>query len=411
MGLHRAARCDTDRFGLATLREVLRDVAVARHQGQDLVPAAQRPRVSRDRGVVSGRLHDPGQQCRLASVLRPVARERLAEVVLAARGEAVAAVAQVDEAGVACEDLALGALRRAVAPPHLLLEPEGQAHLLQLPQELVGAGYAQDRGEESRRQAAANQHVGTLAAGQIVEEVAADELLRERRAPVAEPHPEPRVAGSRRGQGAPRGLLQHSRQGAVVDAGVDEEVLVLGREDGVSENGRDLVVGHHTPVFPRQSDEHRPSGIVDLADRRRREADEGLEVRQPAAVEEDVVGEAHRGQEEQGQERHREAGRATPARGRHPRGSAAPDDAEPRGHRGAAVGQPSEVGPEPACGPHRLGSGVWRGPFGKQRRRRRNLVRRYRLWQPVARGRPQMRPVINRTKRINNTTPTPPLGP
>ena len=71
----------------------------------------------------------------------------------------------------------------------------------------------------------------------------------------------------------------------------------------MSENGRDLVVGHHTPVFPRQSDEHRPAGIVDLADRRRREADEGLEVRQPAAVEEDVVGEAHRGQEEQGQGR------------------------------------------------------------------------------------------------------------
>ena len=112
-----------------------------------------------------------------------------------------------------------------------------------------------------------------------------------------------------------------------------EEVLVLGREDGVPEDGRDLVVGHHAPVFPRQSDEHRASGVVDLADRRRREADEGLDVGQPAAVEEDVVGEAHRGQEEQDQGRRREAGRATPARGRQPRGHAAPGDAEPRGQR------------------------------------------------------------------------------
>src|SRR6185295_20085149 len=125
-------------------------------------------RVSRYGDVLSRRHHDPGQQCRHASVLRPVARERLAEVVLAACGEAVAAVAQVDEAGVACEDLALRALRRAVAPSHLILEPEGQTDFLQLPQELVGAGDAQDRGEESRRQIATNQHVSTLAAGQIV---------------------------------------------------------------------------------------------------------------------------------------------------------------------------------------------------------------------------------------------------
>ena len=129
--------------------------------------------------------------------------------------------------------------------------------------------------------------------------------------------------------------------------------------------GGHLVVGDHAPVLPCQLDQHRALGVVDPADRRRLEADEGLEVGKPAAVEVDVVDEAHRGQQEQGQERRREASSRDAERvARHPRGYAAPDDAEPRGHRGAAVGQPSEVGPEPACGPHRLGSGVWRGPFG-----------------------------------------------
>ena len=57
-------------------------------------------------------------------------------------------------------------------------------------------------------------------------------------------------------------------------------------------------------------------------------------------------------------------GRATPARGRHPRGYAARTTRSHGGHRGAAVGQPSEVGSASACGPHRLGSRVWRGPLG-----------------------------------------------
>ena len=74
--------------------------------------------------------------------------------------------------------------------------------------------------------------------------------------------------------------------------------------------------------------EHGASDVVDLTDGRRREADERLDVGQPAAVEEDVVDETYRGQEEQGQGRRREAGRATPVRGRHPRGYAAPDDAK-----------------------------------------------------------------------------------
>jgi hypothetical protein len=165
---------------------------------------------------------------------------------------------------------------RAVVPPHLRLEPEAQADLLQLPQELVGGGDAQDRGEESRHQTAADQHGGALAAGQVLQKVAADELLSEGRSPLAES--EPRFASSPAGQGAHRAFLQHPGQGAVVNARVSEEVLVLGRKDGVPEDGRDLVVGHDAPVFPREPDEDRAAGIVDLADRRGREVDEGLHV-------------------------------------------------------------------------------------------------------------------------------------
>ena len=190
--------------------------------------------------------------------------------------------------------------------------------------------------------------------GQVLKEVAADELLRERRSPLAEP--EPRFASSPRGQGERRGLLQHPGQRAVVDAGVREEVLVLGREDGVPEDRRDFVVRHHAPVFPRQPDEHRALGVVHLTDRRGREANEGLDVRQPAAVEEDVVGEAHHGQEEQGQERHQAAGRATPPRGRQPCGRAAPGDADPRGRGGATVARPLDGGSRAAPGHTRSAS-------------------------------------------------------
>ena len=113
------------------------------------------------------------------------------------------------------------------------------------------------------------------------------------------------------------------------------------------EDGRDLVVGHDAPVFPREPNEHRASGVVDFADRRGREADEGLNVGQPTAIEEDVVGEAHDGQKEQNQGRRRETGRATPAHRRQPRAHAGPGHPEPPGRRGAAVAQARGDGPEP----------------------------------------------------------------
>jgi hypothetical protein len=129
MGLDRAVGCNADRLGLAALRETLGDVTVARHQCQDLIAAAQGARVAGYRGVGHGRLGDSRQQRGLPRVLRRVARQGFAEVVLGGGGEAVAAVAQVEEVGVADEDLAFSLLLRSIAPAHLLLEPERQAHL------------------------------------------------------------------------------------------------------------------------------------------------------------------------------------------------------------------------------------------------------------------------------------------
>ena len=62
--------CHVDGLGLAELGESFGDVPVARHQGQDLVAATERPRVAGRRSVVPGRLADPREQRRLSRVLQ-----------------------------------------------------------------------------------------------------------------------------------------------------------------------------------------------------------------------------------------------------------------------------------------------------------------------------------------------------
>ncbi len=43
----------------------------------------------------------------------------------------------------------------------------------------------------------------------------------------------------------------------------DEEVLVLGRQDGVAQDGRHLVVGHDPAMLPRELDQHLAASVVD----------------------------------------------------------------------------------------------------------------------------------------------------
>jgi hypothetical protein len=56
---------------------------------------------------------------------------------------------------------------------------------------------------------------------------------------------------------------------------VREEVLVLGGQNRVAEDGRHFVVGDDSAVFPGQLDEDRAPGVIDLADRGELEANEG----------------------------------------------------------------------------------------------------------------------------------------
>src|SRR4029077_4953437 len=124
-------------------------------------------------------------------ILGRVARQGHAEVVLGGGGEAVPAVTQVVEVGGAREDLAFGLLLRSKALAHLLLQPDRQAYLLQLPEELVRGRDTQDGGEEPGPHIVAEQGGPTLATRRVPEEVTADELLRERRATMREMQPKP----------------------------------------------------------------------------------------------------------------------------------------------------------------------------------------------------------------------------
>ena len=196
---------------------------------------------------------------------------------------------------------------------HLLLEPDRQADLFQLPEELVRGGDTQDRGEQPRAHVGAKQSGATLATRTVPEEVTADELLRERRATVGEMQPKP-VAVPPRGYGVHHRLVGHAWQRAVLDAGVGEEVAVFGGQDRVAEDRRHFVVGDDAAVFPRQLDEDGAVSVVDRAGRRDLETDEALEIGQATPVEVDVMDEPdRRDQEQQRQERSRQDHAATRA--------------------------------------------------------------------------------------------------
>ena len=169
------------------------------------------------------------------------------------------------------------------------------------------------------------------AARQVLQEVAADELLRERRAALRQQQPEPVTALPPLGQRARHRLLDHPRQRPVVHAGVGEEALVLGRQDRLAQDERHLVVGDDPAVLARQLDQHLAVSVADDAGRGGLESDERLEVGQAGAVEVDVVDQPRRREQEQrhGKERNgEEHGTASP-RGFHPCGQA-PGDAQTR---------------------------------------------------------------------------------
>ena len=134
-----------------------------------------------------------------------------------------------------------------------------------------------------------------LLAGQVAQEVAAHELLGQRGAALREDDGgrEPLVAhgaAPRRRGGRGQRLPHHAREGAVVDAGVREEVLVLRGQDGLAHDGRDFFVFEDPPVLARELDEHLAAGIGDLADGRGLEPHERLQVGHLGTIGVEVVG-------------------------------------------------------------------------------------------------------------------------
>ena len=169
------------------------------------------------------------------------------------------------------------------------------------------------------------------AARQVLQEVAADELLRERRAPLRQEQPEPVAALPPLAERARRRLLDHPRQRTVVHAGMGEEALVLGGQDGLAQDERHLVVGHDPAVLARQLDQHLAVSVADDAGRGGLEPDERLEVGHAGAVEVHVVDQPRRRDQEQrhGKERDGEEHDTAPPHGFQPCGQA-PGDAQTR---------------------------------------------------------------------------------
>jgi len=229
-------------------------------------------------------------------------------------------------------------------PAHLFLEPERQAHLLQLAEELVRSRNTQGRREEPHGRRVVEESVAVLAARPVLDEVAADQLLRERRSTLGHQQPERGAVFSPRGQGAHRHLQDHARQRRIIHAGVRKEVLVLGRQDGLPQDEGHLIPRDHPAALSGQLDQHRALGVVDLADRGGLETDERLEVGEAAAVEVDVV-EEHGCGEQKGQRE---------KRGRDAHRTVRPCGPHAAGHEGASVAQPRCGSADPVAREHAL---------------------------------------------------------
>ena len=182
----------------------------------------------------------------------------------------------------------------------------------------------------------ANTGIVVPAGGQVPQEVDAHELLGDGRPALGQPQPKPGAVPPLRERARHR-LLDHPRQRAVVDPRVRVEVLVLGRQDGLTHHQRHFVVRHHPPVLPRELDHDLSPGVRDLARRGRLEQDERSEVGKVAAVEVDVLDEGGRRHEHQGR-----GDRAGDAHGPvRPGGTQAAGDRHPAGRRRRAAAAPA----------------------------------------------------------------------
>ena len=135
-------------------------------------------------------------------------------------------------------------------------------------------------------------------ARQVLEEVAADELLRQGRATLGKPQPEPVRPSTMRA--SERTAVFWTTRGSARYSTPEWEKKFLSSAARMASRRMTghLVVGDDPPVLARQLDQDLALGVVDLPDRRGLEPEEGPEVGEAAAVEVDVVDEPHDGHAE-----------------------------------------------------------------------------------------------------------------
>jgi len=81
------------------------------------------------------------------------------------------------------------------------------------------------------------------------------------------------------GQHAESDFREHARHAQKIDSVVREEALVLGGQDRVTNDWRNVLVPRDLALLAGQLEQRFVAGIVDVADGRELEAREGAEVR------------------------------------------------------------------------------------------------------------------------------------
>src|SRR6266404_264618 len=146
--------CQTNWSLLAAQSRLWGNKMVFNHEGQDLISSAERLLfVCQGGGILAGRLGNTRQKCRLVGVLGCERFQWYAEIILRGLRKTVAAISQVDEAGVTGEQFFFGPALGSVALLHLRLNPQGETHFLNFQQDLVGARDADNEGENVRKKA------------------------------------------------------------------------------------------------------------------------------------------------------------------------------------------------------------------------------------------------------------------
>src|SRR4029077_14679017 len=96
------------------------------------------------------------------------------------------------------------------------------------------------------------------------------------------------------GQGSNVRLGEQTEEDGIVHTGMREEVFILGREDGVTHDVRNLVIENDVPAFATQFDEDVTIRVVNVAHRGRLKANKAVQVGKVRTIEVNVESRAYR---------------------------------------------------------------------------------------------------------------------